>query len=107
LPEAKREWNRVVPQLERLGLLTVVDRAALAGYCQSWARYREAEEAISQDGLIRTTESGYSMPHPAVSISRNALQQVRAFCAEFGLTPSSRGRIQMPGAEDEDTGVLD
>ena len=38
LREAKAEWRRVVPELERMGLLTTVDRAALATYCQAWAR---------------------------------------------------------------------
>ena len=35
--EAKREWKRLVPFLEQAGLLTQVDRAAFAGYCQSYA----------------------------------------------------------------------
>lgn len=107
LPEAKREWNRIVPQLERLGLLTSVDRAALAGYCQAWARYRQAEEMLDAEGFASTNANGNVLQHPAVSISRNMLQQVRAFAAEFGLTPSSRGRIQIPGQDEDDGGLLD
>jgi len=107
LPEAKREWSRVVPHLERLGLLTVVDRAVLAAYCQAWARYREAEEAIDREGVVRVTEKGYPVQNPAVSIARNMMNQVRAFAAEFGLTPSARGRIQLPETDDDDGGLLD
>lgn len=107
LPEAKREWNRIVPQLERLGLLTSVDRAALAGYCQAWARYRQAEEILDTEGFTITTDKGNVIQRPEVSISRNMLQQVRAFAAEFGLTPSSRGRIQIPGQDEDDGGLLD
>ena len=107
LPEAKREWGRIVPHLERLGLLTVVDRAALAGYCQAWARYRQAEEMLDEEGFVTVTDKGNVIQHPAVAISRNMLQQIRAFAAEFGLTPSSRGRIQIPGHDEDDLGILD
>lgn len=34
-PEAKREWARVAPELSRLGLLTKLDMAMLAGFCVS------------------------------------------------------------------------
>ena len=37
LPEAKKVWRRLVRELEALGLLTGIDREALAGYCQAWA----------------------------------------------------------------------
>ncbi len=32
--DAKKEWKRISTELERLGLLTQVDMAALAGYCE-------------------------------------------------------------------------
>ena len=50
--EAQDEWRRISGELIALGILTIVDRAALAAYCQSWARWREAEEHISEEGSM-------------------------------------------------------
>lgn len=100
--EAKREWRRIARELERLGLLTQVDRAALAGYCQNYARALEAERVLSEEGLTFTTEKGYVMQRPEVAIAQKAWQLVRAFGAEFGLTPSSRGRLSLPEPETDD-----
>ena len=36
-PEARKEWKRITPELERYGLISKIDRAALALYCQAWA----------------------------------------------------------------------
>ncbi|KKM17277.1 hypothetical protein LCGC14_1677380 [marine sediment metagenome] len=103
LPEAKHEWSRVVPELERLGLLTVVDRAALATYCQAWARYVEAEEKLSQyGGVLKAKQSDYVQVSPYSTISRQNAQIVRAFCGEFGLTPSSRGRMSVGKLDDDE-----
>lgn len=46
-PDAKKEWRRLSKELETMGLLTQVDMAAFAGYCQAYARWKEAEEFIS------------------------------------------------------------
>lgn len=81
--EAKREWRRVAPELERLGLLTCVDGAALASYCQSYARYVQADKQCK------------------VNEACKHLAFVKAFCTEFGLTPSSRGRMSIPGKAPE------
>ena len=50
--EAKKEWKRMGKVLEQLGLLTEMDMAAFAGYCQAYARWKEAEEFITQHGTI-------------------------------------------------------
>lgn len=106
--KAKKEWQRVVPELKALGLLTVVDGAALAGYCQAYARWREAEEAIEKYGMIGKTESGYVQQLPYVSIAQKSAQLMKAFATEFGLTPSSRSRISVPPKLDDDMeGLLD
>lgn len=46
LPAAKAEWKRIAKELESLGLISQIDRAALAAYCQAWGRWLQAEEAI-------------------------------------------------------------
>jgi P27 family predicted phage terminase small subunit len=92
-PEAKKEWRRMSKQLETLGVLTQVDAAAFAGYCQAYARWKEAEEFLSKHGTIFKTPSGYIQQVPQVSIAQTYLKIMKDFCSEFGLTPSSRSRI--------------
>lgn len=97
LPEAKREWSRLVPQLERWGL-GGVDRMALAMLCQEWARYVGLQKELAEmASLTFATDKGYVAAVPEVGMANRALQNVRRLCAEFGLTLSSRGRIVIPG----------
>jgi len=99
---AKKEWRRVVPELERMGLMTIVDAAALTGYCVSWARLIEAQKFIEEHGMFYTVKdkvgqlkSMNKVPH--ISISEKAMDSMKAFCKEFGFTPSSRsGMIADP-----------
>jgi P27 family predicted phage terminase small subunit len=95
--EAKKEWIRVVPELLRIGLLTMIDISALIGYCQSWGRYIEAEKHISEVGTSFETANGCLMPVPEVAIAQKYLKLCQSFMIQFGLTPSSRGRITLPG----------
>ena len=45
--EGQDEWKRVATELYNLGLLTVVDRTALAAYCHSYAIWKQATDAIN------------------------------------------------------------
>ena len=99
--EAKKEWRRTARQLEQLGILTEVDMAAFAGYCQAYARWKEAEEFITKHGTIVKTPSGYWQQVPQVSIAQTYLKIMNRFCEQFGLTPSARSRIST------DNGQLD
>ena len=94
--EARKEWERIAPELRRLGLLTTVDRAALAAYCQNYARWLQAEQALVKEGLIFKTDSGYIQQRPEIGIAHKAMALMKAFCQEFGLTPASRTRIAVP-----------
>ena len=92
-PEAKKEWRRLAPSLESMGVLTTADQMAFAGYCQAYARWKEAEEFISKHGSIFQTPSGYVQQVPQVSIAQQNLKIMQSFCSEFGLTPATRSRI--------------
>ena len=100
--EAKLEWDRITPELEHYGLVSLLDRGRLAQLCQEWARYEWAEKKIAaknkedplgEAGLIDKAPSGYRMPSVYAQISRRALETYGNLCAEFGLTPSGRTRV--------------
>ena len=92
-PEAKREWRRLAKTLEAMGVLTEADMAAFAGYCQAYARWKEAEERITDRGIIFRTPSGYPQQVPYVSIAQQYLKLMQQFAEQFGLTPAARSRI--------------
>lgn len=121
--EARKEWKRITVELETLGLISRLDRAALALYCQAWGRLVELETAFlkrqeiyanSKDptaAYVDVAPSGYRAN--AVEINMiNALQdQVHKFLQSFGLSPSSRSRvvassnqISLPGMEGDQQG---
>ena len=91
--EAKKEWKRMGKLLEQMGILTEMDMAAFAGYCQAYARWKEAEEFITHHGSMIRTPNGYLQQVPQVSIAQTNLKIMLKFCEQFGLTPSARSRI--------------
>lgn len=102
-PLAKKEWKRIVPELENLGLITCVDGAALEAYCQSYARWVQAEQFISKHGTMFKTPSGYVQQVPQVAISQKYMAICKSFLTEFGLSPASRTRLEIkPGVIEED-----
>jgi len=90
------EWWRVAPELWALGLLSVLDTACLAAYCQTYSRWREAEEALAGDcdgGLLIKTQDGNPRRNPLVKISADAAADMVRFANEFGLTAVARSRL--------------
>ena len=101
MPDAQTEWERLAPSLTAMGILTEHDIEAFAGYCQAYARWREAEEFLSQHGTIFKTPSGYVQQVPQVSIAMQNLKIMQSFCSEFGLTPASRARLYANTGDNE------
>jgi len=99
---AVEEWNRITPILENLGLISNPDRAALAAYCQAYARWARAETVVEAEGIIFVAKNGYKSPHPAVGIANVAMDKMHKFLIEFGLTPSSRAKLSGSPAKRKD-----
>lgn len=91
---AVAEWNRVVPLLRDMGLLKETDGPTLAAYCQAYQTWRETAEDIRENGLTMTHQiTGVPHANPAVAMMQRALNQIRQFSQEFGMTPSARSRM--------------
>lgn len=101
--EAKAEWKRVVPQLQRLELVKQLDRAALAAYCSCWSRLHAAIKLRRDKGMTVVTSQGVGVA-PWVRIEEAASRELRGWCQEFGFTPSAEGRMTAPAADAGDSG---
>lgn len=90
--DARAEWDRLVPQLLELGLLSAIDRDQLAGYCAALAVWAQAERDIKKHGAIIKTPFGLKN-NPAVMNRFKAWEHIRRFGALFGLSPADRTRV--------------
>lgn len=93
---ALTEWGRISHELFRLGLIAKVDRAALGVYCQAYSRWAHAEGKIKEkgdDALIQSTGNGYQQIGVWLQISNRAVEQMKSFLAEFGMSPSARVKV--------------
>ena len=93
---ALEEWGRITVELEKLGLVSQIDRAALAVYCQAYGRWVLAENKLKEldgAGLVDTSVNGYKQIGVWLQISNRAVDQMKSFLTEFGMTPSARSRV--------------
>ena len=77
-----------------MGVLTIVDRAALAAYCQAWGRWSDAEEKLAAMPAMIRTPSGYVQQNPWLGVANKQLDLMGRFMAELGITPASRSRMR-------------
>lgn len=100
--EARAEWERVVPELQRLHLTKQPDRAALTAYCLTWARLVSAhQEWIAGGGSVLSTNSQGTVRNPVLAAIESASKELRSWCIEFGLTPSAEARVSRPEGSDD------
>jgi P27 family predicted phage terminase small subunit len=125
--EAREEWERVVPELARLELTKPVDRAALTAYVLTWQRLVDASRLIADNqkfelkqtddegetyfesrngyGLLGTNSQGI-VRAPWVAIIEAASKDLRAWCAEFGFTPSAESKLSVQEADNGEEDIF-
>lgn len=91
--EARAEWHRLVDTLVGMRVITIVDRAVLAAYCQAYGRWVEAEEKLKEAPLLFKTPSGYVQQSPWLNVANKQMELMGRYMAEIGLTPASRSRV--------------
>jgi P27 family predicted phage terminase small subunit len=86
-------WHRVARTLYDMGVLTVIDRAALAAYCQAYGRWVDAERKLSETPTIFKTPSGYVQQSPWLGIANKQMELMGRYMTELGMTPAARSRV--------------
>lgn len=109
--DGRRMWKRLAKELVDKRILTVVDLEALEVCCMNYGIYRELYRAVTtvrgDDGSKRKrTIAEYllgrnSQTMPEYVAMTKAMYTFKAYLVEFGLTPSSRSRLDIPEPKDE------
>ena len=90
---AKKEWRRIVKELEKIGLVGNLDRNNLGGYCNAFANYVKATNILKEQlyYIDRETRNGViTVKNPMVDIQRTYADEMRRFASLCGLTIDSR-----------------
>lgn len=101
-PEALSEWERLTKLLFARGDLSELDQAALADYCLCRVRLEECERQIAEQGVLVKGHRGVLAKNPALQIARQYRAALQKWSDLFGLTPASRGKINIPKQEIHD-----
>lgn len=83
-------WKETVANLAALGLLARTDGKALAGFCERWSFYLRVVKALR---AVTGLEDHKTLMTMASAAYRDCIRG----CQEFGLSPSARARVQVPG----------
>jgi P27 family predicted phage terminase small subunit len=101
----KKEWDRVITQLYTRGILSETDLSIVAAYCFEMEQYYEDRDIVKREGKYQTltnkADQDYLATHPAVNAGNKHLANALRIAVEFGLTPSSRTRISVGKAKEE------
>jgi phage terminase small subunit len=81
--DARLEWDRIVPELDRLGVLTSVDAATVEAHCLTYGE------------IVATVKAGQPL-------KAALLGQMRAYASELGLTPAARAKMIVPKSGEHD-----
>ena len=127
---ARRLWKKLAPELTDQELLTTLDLATLELLCAAYGDWKEAEQAVfrplnpltgkrerrsleqyhsGRDTWIKVDEltadvvvslRRNSQTSPELAERNRAYATYRAYMPEFGLSPASRNRINLPARKE-------
>ena len=93
--EARKEWRRAGRILQSIGIMTELDMAVLAGYCDAFAQWAEATIKVQETGLVYKKADGTPGLNPYLRVAREAYDRMMKAAVLLGLSPSSRAGLKV------------
>lgn len=100
---AQEEWNRIGPELVKLGLLSPLDREAFASYCRAVADVQKFRRLIDDQnaefeyqyrGDVQTFKTGAQQVSIWRQLANDAEKRAAAAGQQFGLSPLARRNLK-------------
>jgi P27 family predicted phage terminase small subunit len=106
--DAREVWIYTIGELGPMRIATSADRDALAAYCEAVSMHRRATRLLAKSEILIKGQKGNVVRNPAVQMQRDAAQTMKAFAAEFGLTPRARAEFKTAehGGDDDIQALL-
>lgn len=103
---ARIEWRRAGKILQDIGLMTELDMAVFAGYCDAFSQWAEATIKVQETGLVYAkgakkdpetgkTVGGEPQLNPYLRVAREAYDRMMRAAVLLGLSPSSRVNLKV------------
>ena len=94
-------WTEVYRSLP-LGLLTSADSSVLERFACAWARWRQCQRNIRDEGLLTENREGKPIRSPWLLVQRACSDEMHRCGTELGLSPVARTRLAVPAPHDDD-----
>jgi P27 family predicted phage terminase small subunit len=91
--EAKDFWRDSVTRLIEVGIVDRVDVPVLEQLATQYARIRQSQRVLAQDGHFVRGSVGQLREHPAMKIEREATRMFLQLAEHYALTPIARTRL--------------
>lgn len=90
---ARKEWRRIIKELDKIKIVGNLDRNNLGGYCNAFANYVKTTEILKEQTyyINRETRNGVIVvKNPMVDIQKAYAEEMRKFASLCGLTIDAR-----------------
>lgn len=90
---AKKEWSRLIKELDKIDIIGNLDKNNLGAYCNAFSRYLQVSKELAGSTLTVKKETRYgteTVPNPLIGIQKLYAEEMRKFAALCGLTIDSR-----------------
>lgn len=88
-------WERFGSVAWSLGVLEDRFLGALERLCEAFDRLSWAQGDIENSGRTSVNDKGYEYVRPAVTIEKEAREEIRRYLIEFGWTPASAANVKI------------
>lgn len=96
--DGREKWEELMPSLMANGVLTNWDVTEFAAYCETYAKWVDADKHLQIEGTVMSD----GKKNPYFAIYNELLQKMNAMGSDFGLSPSSRAKLDCSPLKNEE-----
>ena len=118
LPGAKKQWEKMGPELIRMSLLAEIDSPLFAVFCQSIGRFEEVEGLLNAIRIkikeekgelsgalayyLHKTQGGNTVVNQLLGVAHREADLINKIAPQFAIGVSNRSRINIEPKKEQD-----